>query len=189
MGIFVAEGMSIEEDEMIWPMMRCMPMGWSWAFYFCHKVLEQAALQTGLLPKARMLKEGRPAPSLRDGVVFLPYADNGVVIGTDKQAVQTALDAWMQVLRDKGLAIHEEVRGAAQVESLGFWLDGVALEVKPTRKRLWRARRALDWLLAKERKITGAQLERVLGRMTLLALARREVLAVWRSSYDFVRAA
>ena len=55
-----------------------------------------------------MVREGRPIPSLSKGVVFLPYADNGVVLGANREEVQSHLDGWMSDLRSKGLVVHEE---------------------------------------------------------------------------------
>ena len=44
LGVSTVEGIPVDALHSYSPCMAAMPMGWSWAFYFCHKVLEQSAL-------------------------------------------------------------------------------------------------------------------------------------------------
>ena len=113
-------------------------MGWSWAFYYCHEVLLQAALRSGL-SRAQQITATAPIPDLKAGA-FLPYADNGVVVCSDRERAQKLKDAWMNVLREDGLVVHEETAASSAAECLGVNFNGRDLRVGPTAKRLWRLR-------------------------------------------------
>lgn len=59
------------------PMLRVIPMGWSWAMWFSQRVHQyQAQLGAGVTID-RVLVDGKAAPDLASGeVLLLPYADN-----------------------------------------------------------------------------------------------------------------
>ena len=72
-------------DEPVFGALCTLPMGWSWALYFCHAVTARAmvlALVSGFGMDAydaerQLIVDGRPAPRLGPGrPVLAPYVDN-----------------------------------------------------------------------------------------------------------------
>ena len=86
----------------------------------------------------------------------------------------------------KGLEIHECELTADGGQVLGVELDGTALEARASLKRFWRIRFAIVDLL-RRRRVTGYEVEVVLGHATFLSLARRELLSIFHTTYRFIR--
>ena len=72
----------------MWPCMRVVPMGWSWAMWIAQSIhTEQVMIATGI-GVDQILVDNAPAPSLsKDSVVVIPYADNLNVCGLDADVV------------------------------------------------------------------------------------------------------
>eukprot|EP00969_Alexandrium_andersonii_P231286 10214787-Alexandrium_andersonii.AAC.1 len=77
----------------VWPRLRIVPMGWSWAFFLGQKVIEHA-IATAVHPEPPFfVRDWGNTPDLADGAVaYLPDCDNVNVLGTDSQRVQEQLD-------------------------------------------------------------------------------------------------
>ena len=175
-------------DDMIYPQFGVVPMGWSWAMFFAQRVHQTQALFASGLGMSRVLAEGLPAPSLDDGEpCILAYADNLNVIGTDKDRVQKVKDDITTHLEEIGLRVHEAMDASTLVESLGFTIDGKSGSVLPIADRVAKVIAAFKWL-ARRPKVTGRVVEKLIGHAVHFMLLRREMLSVFRSSYDFVGA-
>ncbi|CAK0830267.1 unnamed protein product, partial [Prorocentrum cordatum] len=70
--------------------------------------------------------------------------------------------------------------------SLGWHLDGDARVARPSDKRFALVRRGVRALL-RQRKVSGWQVEAVLGYVVFLCLMRRERLSIFHAVYRFVR--
>lgn len=137
---------------------------------------------------SRILAEGLPAPSLDDGEpCILAYADNLNVIGTDKDRVQKVKDDITTHLEKIGLRVHEVMDANTIVEGLGFTIDGKSGRVLPIADRVAKVIAAFKWL-ARRPRVTGRVVEKLIGRAVHFMLLRREMLSIFRSSYDFVGA-
>ena len=172
-------------DGDIYPRLKVVPMGWSWAMWIAQRIHQfQAALAVGCSP-AQVLADGRPPPSLRGGhPILIPYADNMNVVGVDRQRVQDTKDKIAERLRDVGFIVHEEQEAVSSVQALGFIIDGARGEVRPIPLRLEKLRLALIWLSNRPR-VSGRIVERIVGHCVHMFMLRRELLAVFRSMYDF----
>ena len=71
--------------------------------------------------------------------------------------------------------MHEIEFSESTVTMLG-WADRREGVLRPTYKRIWRIRIAIRELLSRGR-MTGQQLEPLIGHMTFVSLCRREALA------------
>lgn len=190
-GLAMQQGTSIVElrgwgdDELVYPQMKVVPMGWSWAMYFAQRIHQhQVMIGTGAKAE-QILADGRPAPSLSSGVpVLVPYADNLNVIGTDPVEVQRYKDLAVQRLRQVGFRVHEEEDASVKVRALGFIIDGETLAIHPRPDKRDRIIQALRWLSTSPR-VSGKAVERIIGHCVHLMMLRREFLAVFRSVYDF----
>ena len=173
------------EGGMTHPRMKVVPMGWSWAMWIAQRIHQhQAALAVDCSPD-QVLVDGRPPPDLQAGSpVMIPYADNLNVCGTCKVSVQRAKDKVVQRLRDVGFRVHEEEDAALHAQALGFIIDGERGQVHPIPARRDRVRLCLLWL-AKRPKISGRAIERIIGHCVHLFMLRRDLLAIFRSVYDF----
>ncbi len=81
--------------------------------------------------------------------------------------------------------MHEE-EAERWAQSLGFLIDGARGEFRATPERSWRVALGL-YFLVKRPVLTGRQLERMLGHVTFLFLAKRELLAVFGAAYASVQ--
>lgn len=146
-GLVVPELQGWTDESSVFPQMKVIPMGWSWAMYFAQRIRQhQVMIGTGA-DLEQILADGRPAPSLSSGRPLLVlYADNLNVIGTDPVAVQQYKDAAVERLRQVGFRVHEEVDSTSKVRALGFIIDGDSLVVHPRPEKRDRVIKALQWL-------------------------------------------
>ena len=82
-----------------------------------------------------------------------------------------------QELRRRGLPTHEVDVCTTRSELLGWDIDGASATIAPNNARAWRLLGALDHLL-QLRSVSSADVERVVGHCTFIALVRWESLAV-----------
>ena len=88
-------------------------------------------------------------------------------------------------LHGHGLSTHDVVEPATLGESLGVRIDGLGGQVRPTAKRDWVLGRAL-LACTSGPSITGAELQVIIGHMTVRALLHRGLMCVLRHAYTFV---
>ncbi|CAK0878435.1 unnamed protein product, partial [Prorocentrum cordatum] len=186
LGIKEVGGVAVGASTKLYPRLRVAPMGWSWAMWWCQSVMERVAEAAGCGDDAR-LRDGRPAPSL-DPSCHLEYVDNFVSIGYGAEAVRSAVTRVMTELKRRGLVV---TRGGHLGDSEGEfavlgWSITAAGRLSASASGLWRARLAVRGLLRRGRA-SGRDLERVLGHIIFVALARREGLSIFEASFRFVQ--
>ena len=86
-----------------------------------------------------------------------------------------------------GFITHEEQSADTRAEALGFLVDGQGGRIWPRPHKRERARKVLLWL-AKQPKVSGQMIERVIGHCIHFFMLRRECLSVFRAVYDFKQA-
>ena len=171
---------------LIYPVMKVVPMGWNWAMYLAQRIHTYQSMLAAQVGVDRVVVDSRPVPKLNQDIPFLlvPYADNLNILGIDKQAVQQAKDQIVSHLQQLGFRTHEEQDSELNAEALGFLLDGRSGRVLPRPRKRDRTRKVLLWL-AKQPKVSGRMLERVIGHCIHFFMLRRECLSIFRSVYDF----
>ena len=176
----------VGDNGWVWPMLRVIPMGWSWAMWLAQKVHEeQVRIATGFGPE-RILTEGSSAPSLDGNIpVLIPYADNLNVCGLCRSEVQKAKEQVVSHLQALGFRTHEEIDAGTRAISLGFLVDGDAGLVTPIPEKLDKICQVFQWLSTRPR-VAGKSVERLLGHAVHVAMLRRELLSIFRCLYDFV---
>ncbi|CAE7241575.1 unnamed protein product [Symbiodinium sp. CCMP2592] len=157
-------------------------MGWSWALFVCQTLHERLVLRSGLKDSA-CLRDRRPTPDAE--VLHTEYVDNLIVLGTEASQVQAAYQKAVQELKNAGLQVHEEEVNDSGAIILGweFCSNGV---FRPSRHRAWKTRLAVRGLLQQGR-VTGKEVEKVLGHCCFICLGRREALSVFGEVYRFVQ--
>ena len=182
-------GGSLNTDEWVHPMLRVVPMGWSWAMWLSQRVHQHQSQLGAGVSCDRILVDGKPAPSLSNGEVLpLPYADNLNVCGINAEAVQRAKDKAVARLRQVGLTVHEEMDANNTSQSLGYMIDGAVGQVTPIPERLHRVQLAFKWLSRRPR-VTGRAVQRLLGHAVHFMMLRRELLSIPHHLYAFVQQA
>ena len=83
------------------------------------------------------------------------------------------------------MTVHEVEECESETRVLGWEYESRGL-FRPSRGRVWRARRAIREIVRRGRA-SGQQLERLVRHMTFISLGRREVLSVFAEIYTFIR--
>ncbi|CAK0899503.1 unnamed protein product [Prorocentrum cordatum] len=181
-----AGGKSARPPTKLFPRLRVAPMGWSSAMWWCQSVTERVAEAAGC-DDATRLRDGRLAPALNPAR-HLEYVDNFVSIGYDATAARTAFSNVMKELRRRGLVVtHEAHLGDNEGEyAVLGWSITSSGRLSASSSRLWRFRLAVRGLLRRGRA-PGQDIERVLGHIIFVALARREGFSILESRFRFVQ--
>jgi len=168
---------------------RGMPMGWSWALYYCQEAMAAAVRRA--VPETSpgvggLLVDGRPAPLLRRGSpVAAVYVDNSLVVATSREECDAAMGRVLQELRRVGLAFHALESSARVLEFVGLEIDLERRVLRNTRKRAWRLYLALEQLIV----MGGANsrvMEVVNGHLVHFFSLSRAALSAMRHVYGFV---
>ena len=169
----------------IYPQMKVVPMGWSWAMFFAQRIHQHQVMIGAGISHEQVLVDGRPPPMLDDGKsIVIPYADNLNVIGINKQDVQNIKDKAVARLRQVGFRVHEEEDASTTAKALGFIIDGDQLRVHPVPEKRDKVISVLRWL-SQRPKVTGKCIERIVGHCIHFFMLKRELLSIFRSVYDF----
>ena len=179
---------SADSRGWVFPHLKAIPMGWSWAMWIAQRCHQQIAMAASGLGPERVLVEGRPCPDLSSGEpIILPYADNLNVAGTNAERVQEVKDSVVAELRRLGFRVHEELDAHHTCQSLGFLIDGLSGTICPIPERLDKICKVFGWL-ARQPRVSGKAVERLLGHAVHVCLLRRELLSIFRGLYDFAYA-
>eukprot|EP00439_Symbiodinium_sp_Y106_P051618 s792_g6.t2 len=173
----------------VFPTLRVVPMGWSWAMFLSQRVLQHQAILGAGLSFERVLVDNKAAPDLSNGEpVILPYADNLNVAGPNQDKVQAAKDGAVSRLRGLGFIVHEEMDATDVAQSPGFLIDGKRGIVSPIPERLQKVILCFKWLSRRPR-VTTKSMQKLLGHAVHFMMLRRELLSIPRSLYDFIQRA
>ena len=182
LGLTEVQGQPVDGSTWVTPRISVLPMGWSWALYWCQSIHEKIVERSGLLPAER-LQDFSPAPD--KGFFHIQYVDNLHVGGTCREEVVRRFRQAVAELEATGLTVHEVEECESETKVLGWEYESRGL-FRPGRGRVWRARKAIREIVRRGRA-SGQQLERLVGHMTFISLGRREVLSVFAEIYTFIR--
>lgn len=186
LGVDTSHLPGLDPSGWVHPMLRVVPMGWSWAMWLSQRVHQFQSQLGANIGMDRVLVDGKQSPDLSTGeVLLLPYADNLNIAGTDKRRVQAAKDGAVAQLRKVGLVVHEELDATTTAQSLGFLIDGEAGRVTPIPDRIEKIRLALGWL-SKRPRVSGHSIQKILGHVVHFCMLKRPLLSIPRRLYDFV---
>ena len=172
----------------IHPHMRVLPMGFSWAFHLAHQAHVEISQRT--LPRTVVIRDREVLPCIgsKDGEVkkaMLIYADNNNHLGVNQQEVQEEYQSMLSSLASHGLDTHDLVEPVTLGESLGIRIDGLNGRTTPTTSRDWRLHRALQALHLRP-AISGGELQKIVGHLTIRALLNRNLMGIMRHVYVFI---
>ena len=179
LGLTEIDGKAVKPGQKVFPRLAVLVMGWTCALYWCQRVNE-AVERAGLKSEER--QDFSPVPP--GNFWHVQYVDNLHVMGANKSEVQSRSWKAVHELQRCGLTVHEEeeCEDGAKVLGWEYETDGT---FRPSRSRVWRVV-AIKEVLRRGR-MSGVQLEQLLGHLTFISLGKREVLSIFGDSYTFVK--
>ncbi|CAK0806629.1 unnamed protein product, partial [Prorocentrum cordatum] len=184
---------SVEDDIVLYPCMRAMCMGWSWALYFAQEAVSamtERALRSSSLPTPAMVKEHHPAPDLNESKVMgSVYVDNIAVFGRDAPLAREASSALQAEADRSGLPItwsYPDV--VTHLETVGVEIDLRKGKLRNKASRVWRFDLATRALLRRG-KMRGEHMEVWLGHAASLLMLARPGYAALSATYRFAETA
>ncbi|CAK0879867.1 unnamed protein product, partial [Prorocentrum cordatum] len=178
---------TVGRDALIYPCLASFPMGFTWPLWVAQRCSEAVLDKVSQLgPSRRITDHAEPIVPRKGGEVqYALYVDNLGVLGGAEPPAQLALGAGCAALGAVGLKTHERELLAGGGETLGRMLDGRQLETRVTEMRRWRIDGAFRWAL-RRRRLSGKQLERLVGHATFVSLLDHTALNVFNACYAFI---
>ncbi|CAK0801028.1 unnamed protein product, partial [Prorocentrum cordatum] len=178
---------TVGRGALIYPCLASFPMGFTWSLWVAQRCSEAVLGRVSQLgPSRRIADHAEPIVPRKGGEVqYALYVDNLGVFGGAEPPAQLALGAGCAALGAVGLKTHEHELMAGGGETLGCLLDGPQLETRVTEKRRWRIDGAFRWAL-RRRRLSGKQLERLVGHAAFVGLLDRTALSVFNACYAFI---
>ena len=160
-------------------------MGFSWSFWIVQELVLNICREAGI-PSEQILVSSWPAPSLEQGVVANPYCDNLNLFGFDKSEVNDQLRRLMAGFRKYGFELHEIEWAWLLARPLGSEFNGCSSILGPRVEKMLALRSACRWLQA-GRRVSGRQLQIVVGLLTHEFLYHRSAFSIFRAAYTFIQ--
>lgn len=188
-GVSRLEGVDCPPGEMITPVLRVLPMGWTLALWTCQVLHEFTASTVEGVRDSNRLRDRRPAPRIDgtvSGFIHTKYVDNFVALGSCRGEVEAPASVVKVALGECGLPTHSIEEGTGG-ETLGWRFAEDAPIVGVSVRGGWRLRLGLEEL-CRRRRCSGDELRSVIGHFTFRALMRRELLACLSSCCAYIEA-
>ncbi|CAK0822447.1 unnamed protein product, partial [Prorocentrum cordatum] len=135
--------------------------------------------------KAQLLRDGQPAPRLAKGrPVAAPYVDNGNLLCFDREDAAAFYGSMVAVLSERGFTLRDNVECDANLDMVGFELQGAKFVWRQRRSRFWRLWHALRQLELRG-GCTGEVMRIILGHLVNFFMLSRPALSVLSQLYVF----
>ena len=167
------------------PQRQVLAMGFSWALYFCQKMVESCVRFAGFSADALLMDRHRTPAMSRDSICFGVYVDGVCAVGCNRSKVLSALEAVMVTLDAAGLQCSEVEADTSTQVFTGLQLDHKTGVLSLEASRIW-LRRGLEFA-ARQRHLTGDQVAKLIGHITWICLLRRLALSLINAGYRFAR--
>ena len=187
-GISSLEGRPVAADALIHPVPVSLPMGFSWALFFCQET--GTSLLQPLCPREQLLSDHGHTCILGGSATLVRqylYVDNLGSIGSSRTAVEKRLGDSVGRFEAAGLEMHPSDITGGEAEVLGVVLDARRQHTRTGIRRFWKVRGAILHLLWRGRA-SGRMVEVIVGHATFAALVRRPTLSIFFATYRFIRA-
>ena len=166
------------------PVIKVLPMGFSWSFYLVQHMHTQVALASLGKDEKSLFLDGQPSPPLGEHqVCIMPYCDNLHSLSTSKTSCQSAEDTMASALEEIGFDLHEHAEASTWFPTLGGVIDGDKGQVRPTSKRVWQVIYAFE--MAAATVVSPKTIQRLLGHSMVICVLNRSGMSVFRKLYDF----
>ena len=165
---------------------QVLAMGFSWALYFCQKLVESCVRAAGFSPETLLMDRHRAPSMTRDSICFGVDVDGVCAVGCDRPKVLSAMMAVKATLDAAGLQCSEVEADTSKHVFTGLHLDHKTGVLSLEASRTWRLRRGLEYA-ARQRHITGDQMAKLIGHITWSCLLRLPALSLINAGYRFAR--
>ena len=117
----------MDTEAFIYPYLRVLPMGFSWAFHLAHQAHVEIASRA--LPHLVQVRDRQAAPVMGTGAgrctsTMLVYDGNANHLGVSREQVDAEQKKMRDALHGHGLDTHDVQEGTNLCESLGVRIDG-----------------------------------------------------------------
>lgn len=173
-------------DEVVYPVIGAMAMGWSWALYLAHESVSFLA-RTASPCVSLEFRDKRPAPQLwHSDALVSTYVDNVSVIGATKGAVEQRCKA----LSDRFLELDIPIEWTYDEPQTCFETVGVVIDfdqkmIRNKPQRLWRIYQSAQ-AICRRTKIRPEVVEIWVGHATSLFRMAPHFLSVFADVYRFI---
>ncbi|CAK0809251.1 unnamed protein product, partial [Prorocentrum cordatum] len=157
------EGSQVSPSTLVYPRLCVLAMGWTHALNWCQRVLEDISSRVPGLGVESRIQDRRRPPSLSP-VAHSEYVDNFVALSQVPGNARAAARGVAEELRLAGLRAHPVEAGPGG-EALGWFFSS---------ERLGRP------------KLSGEDLEALVGHCARAFLVRRELLCCFNAVYAFI---
>ena len=181
-GVIKLGGQPVAPSTNLRPRLKVAPVGWWWALWWRQSVQIKIAHRAGFSGDAFLRdRHSDSVPSLQIGV-HTQYVYSHMSMSTDLNYVRLFVQAAIAGLQDEScFPVHGIEECSADVQFLGWHIEGELGRVRPTRRRIWRARLAARHA-ASLRRVSTRAIERLLGRLFFISLLRRGALSIFSGS-------
>ena len=139
-------------------------------------------------PSLPWVRDRVPTPGLASiKACKLLYIDNYAVMGKSQEVVEELVSEMGAKFGQPGIQAVRDEKVGREGQLLGFVLDRNLKEWRPSPKRYWKIAFALDWVLGPSSKVTGREVEKLLGHLVSVMMLCRELLSIFQNVYDFAR--
>ena len=184
-GITEVDGTPVSADTLLTPCLSILPMGWSWAPFFCQEYLVSAVDRASLEDSVWMRDGGEPAVIDNGHKLALGgYLDNFIVVGHCRIRVTAALQKIVRTLQGQGMVVHEVQAASLHNEFVGIEFRGQGHVVAVRARRIWKLRAALR-AVVRRGTCSPKTMEVLVGHITWSCLLRREALSILSAVYVF----
>lgn len=175
--------------QILYPCFQAVPMGWSWALFFCHEAVLEIA-RRGSPWADGVFREKKPCPEFGEHKTLLGvYVDNITIIGDQFNDVDERCKAVDAAFVKAGVPITwTQSCPVKTLDSVGSVLDFEEGIIYNKPRRVWRFFRATQALL-RRKKLKGDILQVWAGHFTSLCSHTPWGLSCLRHTYRFIEAA
>ena len=185
LGLTTVEGMEVGGNTMVTPLLTVLPMGFTFALHWAQQAHVNIVRRANIIGSDNMLFDFAPPPSFagEPSCAQILYVDNGIFMSCTRGVSETARAQAEAALNAYSLPVHEITHESHEVETLGLRFE--AGQCSSTNQRRWKLRRAVEFVLRRDR-ISGEELEVLVGHFTFIFLLRRPCLSIFKSVYEYM---
>ncbi|CAK0847980.1 unnamed protein product, partial [Prorocentrum cordatum] len=176
----------VRAGELLYPAMRALPMGRSWAPHFAQEAVTTLAKRGCPGGSEQLLQDTRPAPLLRPGrPVSAVHVGNFTGLGGRQEGAAFGVRGFERAAADAGLKLHAPEVALAELESLRLVIHGSDKTLRRTPRRVWRLHSGAKEPLRRGR-CSPAELRAWAGHAVHLFSLQPLLLSILQGTHTFI---
>lgn len=177
---------SVATDEISYPVVSAMSMGWSWALFLANETIASIVRESSRGPPLE-LRERLPVPAVEGpNTISSTYVDNVTIFGEDFAEVSKRCEEVDRSFSKYGIpVVWTQPQPVQSLETVGCRLDLLAGTLCNKADRTWRVHLA-GLELVRRGRVQVSQVEIWLGHATSLFRLRPCLLSVFDKIYRFI---